>query len=89
MLVKKIIGIIIIGLNLGGVVFLIYGSVAYFLSNRQKKEKTPPAHPMQRQGKAPVSGNQNQTRMILEKEDDLLKDMDLSDLDDLDLDDFD
>ena len=87
MLLKNIIGIIIITLNAAGIIFLIYTSVTYFLSTRrQYKSKT--LRSGGNQQRTPSAKKEKFTEMILEKEDDLLQDMDLSDLDDLDLDDF-
>ena len=84
MLLRKIIGAIIILLNLAGVGFLLY-ILALMLRDKffPKKQiivvKPPPV-----KKKEPKIVNDD----IVPDEDDLLKDMDLSDLDDLNLDDF-
>ena len=84
MLLKKIIGIIIILLNIAGLGFLLY------MIGLKLKEKLSPK-------KQIVVAQQNSVKKkeqkiitddILSDEDDLLKEMDLSDLDNLDLDDF-
>ena len=87
MLLKKTIGIVIIVLNIGGLGFLLYmlGMMLkekYFIKEQQPLS-TEPSTPA-------VTKHETETMndTITPYEDDLLKDMDLSDLDDLDLDDF-
>lgn len=86
MLLKKTIGIIIILLNIGGIGFLLYRAGRMVKEKYFKKEPPPPIVE-----KTP-SVKEQETKIpsdnIVEDEDDLLKDMDLSDLDNLDLDDF-
>ncbi len=85
MLLKKTIGILIIVLNVAGLGFILY-MTGMMLKNKffpgkqlvAVKEKQQPK-------KKPVISNDN----IIAADDDLLKDMDLSDLDNLNLDDFD
>lgn len=86
MLFKKTIGILIILANIGGIGFLIYllvmAAKAWFLSRK------PPEDTMDMSAAEkprPKIANND----IVPDEDDLLKDMDLSDLDNLNLDDFD
>ncbi|MCF6248663.1 MAG: hypothetical protein L3J69_15090 [Desulfobacula sp.] len=84
MLLKKILGILILVLNVAGIGYLLYIG-AIFLWNEYFTTKAiiePPTEPVKR--KKPKIANDD----IILDEDDLLKDMDLSDLDDLDLDDF-
>jgi hypothetical protein len=85
-LIKNIVGTMIILLNMAGLGYLFFIGVAEFFENHDEKEQKnfntivkPPEHTDQ-----PVVIDEN----IIPDEDDLLKDMDLSDLDNLDLDDF-
>ncbi len=85
MLLKKILGILIIILNVGGIGFVIY-SVGMILKEKyfpeaQVEEKPKPV-PAQKSDLAIRNDD------IIPDEDDLLKDMDLSDLDNLNFDDF-
>jgi len=86
MLLRKTIGIIIILLNIGGIGFLLY-MAGLMLKEKYFKKETPPIIE-----EAPVAVKPKEPGItadtITEDEDDLLKDMDLSDLDNLDLDDF-
>ena len=86
MLIKNIVGTVIILLNMAGLGYLFFIGIAGFLENREENEQAnfknviePKKHMDQ-----PVVIDEN----IIPDEDDLLKDMDLSDLDNLDLDDF-
>lgn len=84
MLLKKIIGTIIIFLNIAGVGFLLY-LLAMMLRDKffpKKQIIAVQSTPVKK--KEPKIINDD----IVPDEDDLLKDMDLSDLDDLNLDDF-
>lgn len=85
MLLKKTIGILIILLNIGGIGFLIF-SVGMMLKEQLFPEETPenPSSPVPDQ-KSDLDISNND---IIPDEDDLLKDMDLSDLDNLNFDDF-
>ncbi len=84
MLLRNIIGIIIIVLNVAGLVFILYMSGImlknYFFSKKQtivvKKRST-------KKNKSDIANDD-----IIADDEDLLKDMDLSDLDTLNLDDF-
>jgi hypothetical protein len=85
MLIKNIVGILIILLNLAGVGFLLY-MLAITWKNKNfslKKNITVKENKTPVKKKRPKIVNDN----IINEEDDLLKDMDLSDLD-IDLDDF-
>jgi len=86
MLLKKTIGIIIILLNIGGIGFLLYRAGLMVKEKYFKKE--PPSPILEEIISAKEQGPTIPTDNIIEDEDDLLKDMDLSDLDNLDLDDF-
>ncbi len=86
MLIKNIVGAIIIILNMAGLGFLFYLSVVSRFSHTDTSESSG-FNNMSRTGPAdrqPVIIDED----IIPDEDDLLKDMDLSDLDSLDLDDF-
>jgi hypothetical protein len=90
MLYRKITGIIIICLNLGGICVLLY-MAALKLKNSlfSRQASAVPDLTGQKSDssrKQPVNVNNDD---IVPDEDDLLKDMDLSAFDDLDLDDFD
>ena len=84
MLLKKIIGILIILLNIAGLGFLLY------LASLVLKDKFFPRKQIIAVQKTPVKKKRPKiiNDDIIPDEDDLLKDMDLSDLDDLNLDDF-
>lgn len=86
MLLKKIIGILIIVLNIGGL-----GLLGYFLFNFIKEKLLEPHDPQEFSGENAVRKEKPKivNDDIIPDEDDLLKDMDLSDLDNLNLDDFD
>ncbi|MFH2058069.1 MAG: hypothetical protein ABIJ59_04120 [Pseudomonadota bacterium] len=85
MLLKKIIGILIIILNVGGIGFIIF-SLGMMLKEKfsleEKQAKEVNAVPAQKSD-LDISNDD-----IIPDEDDLLKDMDLSDLDNLNFDDF-
>ncbi len=84
MLIKKIFGTLIIVLNIAGLGFVLY-MVGLILKNKffpQKEIVVVQKNPDKK--KKPKIMNDD----ILPDEDDLLKDMDLSDLDNLNLDDF-
>jgi len=85
MLLKKTIGIIIILLNIGGLGFLLY--MAGLMVKEKYFKKEPPFPTVEKAPAAKEQGTKDPTDNIIEDEDDLLKDMDLSDLDNLDLDD--
>lgn len=86
MLLKKIIGIIIILLNIGGIGFIIF-SLGMMLKEKfsleEEQAKQAKAAPAKKK-ELDISNDD-----IVPEEDDLLKDMDLSDLDNLNFDDFD
>lgn len=89
MLLKKIIGIIIIFLNIAGFGFLLY-MLGMVLKDRFLKKKKiisvqqVPVKPKKSKKKPAIINDD-----IIPDEDDLLKDMDLSDLENLDFKDFD
>ncbi|MCK5837670.1 MAG: hypothetical protein KAH09_10420 [Desulfobacula sp.] len=84
MLLKKIIGITIILLNIAGFGFLLY-SVGMILRDKFLfKKQIIKVQPVSRKKKEPEIMNDD----IVPDEDDLLKDMNLSDLDNLKFDDF-
>ncbi|WP_319575582.1 hypothetical protein [uncultured Desulfobacter sp.] len=87
MLIKNIVGAIIICLNMAGLGYLFFIGIANFFKNYDAKEQE------KLNTIAETRINKGQLIVIDEDiipdEDDLLKDMDLSDLDGLDLDDFD
>ncbi|MCD4676389.1 MAG: hypothetical protein K8S18_10400 [Desulfobacula sp.] len=84
MLLKKIIGILIIVLNIAGFGFLLY------MAGLMLKDKFFPKKQIIAVQKTPVKKKEPEivNDDIIPDEDDLLKDMDLSDLDNLNLDDF-
>ena len=86
MLIKNIIGTLIILLNMAGVGYLFFIGIAGSFRDRDADEQK------EFNNAASTGINAGQPLLIDENiipdEDDLLKDMDLSDLDDLDLDDF-
>ncbi len=89
MLLKELIGIIIISLNIAGFGFLLYMLCMNLKDRFLQKKKTisvqqAPVKP-KKSKKAPAIVNDD----IIPDEDDLLKDMDLSDLENLDFKNFD
>lgn len=90
MLIKNILGTIIILLNMAGLGYLFFIGIAGFFRDHDKDEQEG-FNTVSRTGSNP-GHNARQPVVIDENsipdEDDLLKDMDLSDLDNLDLDDF-
>lgn len=90
MLIKNIVGTIIILLNMAGLGYLFFIGIAGFFKDHDKDEQEE-FNTVARTG-TNASYNAAQPVVIDEDsipdEDDLLKDMDLSDLDNLDLDDF-
>jgi hypothetical protein len=83
MLVKNIFGILILLFNSIGLGYLIYcGALAVLGKNASPKKTEPDIFPSEKKSALIVQED------IIGDEDDLLKDMDLSDLDDLNLDDF-
>lgn len=84
MLLKKIIGTIIILLNIAGLGFLLYLAGLMLKEKFFPKKQIIAVQQTRIKKKNPKILNDN----IIPDEDDLLKDMDLSDLDNLDLDDF-
>ena len=85
MLLKKILGVLILMLNFAGICYLLYLGALFAWNKYIPSAKTKKSAPKPMKKKKPVIANDD----IVLDEDDLLKDMDLSDLDDLDLDDFD
>ncbi len=88
MLLKKTIGIIIIALNLAGIGYLLVTGIMSFISSKRKKTGRLLKSRSAGSRKKPPGQPSTKITRQLEKEDDLLKDMDLSDLDNIDLDDF-
>jgi len=84
MLLKKIVGTIIILLNIAGLGFLLYMAGLMLKEKFFHKKQIIVVQKSPVRKKNPKILNDN----IIPDEDDLLKDMDLSDLDNLDLDDF-
>lgn len=85
MLIKNIVGAIIIILNMAALGYLFFIGITGFFNRHQRDEQNGFNAP----GKLPNAGQPVVIdEDIISDEDDLLKDMDLSDLDDLDLDDF-
>jgi hypothetical protein len=84
MLFKKIIGITIILLNIAGLGFLLYSAGMILRDKLLFKRQTINVQPVSGKKKDPEIVNDD----IIPDEDDLLKDMDLSDLDNLKFDDF-
>ncbi|MCD4722480.1 MAG: hypothetical protein K8S13_21875 [Desulfobacula sp.] len=84
MLLKKIIGILIILLNIAGFGFLLYMAGLMLKDRFFPKKQIIAVQQAKIKKKEPKIVNDD----IIPDEDDLLKDMDLSDLDDLNLDDF-
>ena len=84
MLLKKIIGILIVVLNIAGLGFLLYMAGVMLHEKFFPKKQIIAVQPPPDKKKEPKIVNDD----IVPDEDDLLKDMDLSDLDNLNLDDF-
>jgi len=88
-LIKNIVGAIIILLNMSGLGYLFFIEVTNFFGDHGPTGKQGNGHNL---AKTEINPGQRQSLVIDEAiipdEDDLLKDMDLSDLDRLDLDDF-
>lgn len=84
MLLKKTIGILIILVNIAGIGFLLYMAGLVLKDRFFPKKQIIAVQPTPVRKKEPKIVNDD----ILPDEDDLLKDMDLSDLDNLNLDDF-
>ena len=84
MLLKKIIGILIIFLNIAGLGFLLYMAGLKLKDTFFPKKQIVAVQQAVGKKKKPKIVNDD----IIPEDDDLLKDMDLSDLDDLNLDDF-
>jgi hypothetical protein len=86
MLFKKIIGILLILLNIGGIGFIIF-SIGMLLKDKFHQEELVAVEKSK-----PVPAQKSDLDIanddIIQDEDDLLKDMDLSDLDNLNFDDF-
>ena len=82
MLSKNIFGILILLFNAVGLGYCIYLGALSLFNIRSRKKNIPDALPEKK--KRPIIINDD----IIPDEDDLLKDMDLSDLDNLNLDDF-
>ena len=86
MLIIKIIGITILTLNIAGIGFIFFMLGMMLKDNLTAKKKIIAVkNSPQKKQKKPLISNDN----IIDKEDDLLKNMDLSDLDSLNLDDLD
>ncbi len=85
MLLKKIFGVLILVLNFAGICYLLYVGTVFIWNEYFVFEKSDDSAPKPNRKKKPKIENDD----IVIDEDDLLKDMDLSDLDDLDLEDFD
>jgi hypothetical protein len=85
MLVKNTFGILILIFNAIGLGYLLYLASLFLLKigSPQKKIKENPNSPAKRKKPQPIL-----EESVIPDEDDLLKDMDLSDLDNLNLDDF-
>ncbi|WDP88782.1 MAG: hypothetical protein HUN04_03145 [Desulfobacter sp.] len=86
MLAKNIVGIIILVLNIAGLGYMIYMAglflVNRFIPKEEVEEEVVTEAPVRKNEKVVIDED------IIPEEDDLLKDMDLSDLDNLNLDDF-
>lgn len=83
MLLKKIIGITIILLNIGGLGFLLFSFGMILKEKYFPDQAIDQSSPAGRKKDLDISNDD-----IIPDEDDLLKDMDLSDLDNLNFDDF-
>ncbi len=84
MLLKKIVGTLIIILNVAGLGFVLYMAGLFLKDKFFPKKEIVVVQKNSAKRKKPKIMNDD----ILPDEDDLLKDMDLSDLDNLDLEDF-
>ena len=86
MLTKKILGTIIIFLNMAGLGYLFFLGISEFFRDHDADEQERLNNVAKTENYAgqPIVIDED----IIPDEDDLLKDMDLSDLDSLDLDDF-
>jgi hypothetical protein len=84
MLLRKIIGIIIIVLNVAGLGFILYMAAIMLKNYFFSKKQTIAVKNRSTKKNRPDIANGD----ILTDEEDLLKDMDLSDIDTLNLDDF-
>lgn len=84
MVAKNIVGIAILFLNTAGLGYLIYRGILALVSTFSPEIEDPKT-PLPLEKKEPAIVNDQ----IISDEEDLLKDMDLSDLDDLDLKEFD
>ncbi len=84
MLLKKIIGILIIVLNIAGLGFILYMTGMMLKNKFFPGKQLVAVKDTRQQKKKPAIANDD----VIE-DDDLLKNMDLSDLDNLNLDDFD
>jgi len=85
MLLIKIIGILILTLNIAGIGFILYMGGMMLKNKIFPKKQIVAVQKTPKKKKKPVIANDN----IVADDDDLLKNMDLSDLDNLNLDDFD
>lgn len=85
MLLKKIIGTLIIVLNIAGIGFLLYMTGLMLKNKFFPSKQIIAVKKGQNKKEKPTITNDD----IIADDDDLLKNMDLSDLDDLNLDDFD
>jgi len=90
MLLKKIIGSLIIILNIAGLGFLLYMAGLMLKEKFFPKKQIIAVQQTRTKSQAKIKKKQPEIANdnILSEEDDLLKDMDLSDLDSLNLDDF-
>jgi len=84
MLVKNIFGIVILILNAAGVGFILFLGFQRIINHFFPKDEGPELDIEAPPPKKPLVINED----LIPDEDDLLKDMDLSDLDNLNLDDF-
>jgi hypothetical protein len=84
MLLRKIIGIIIIVLNVAGVGFILYMAGIMLKNHFFSKRQTIAVKNRSNKKNRPDNTNDD----VIADDEDLLKDMDLSDLDTLNLDDF-
>lgn len=88
MLIKNIVGAILILLNMAGLGYLFFVGIAGFFKDHDEQEE------FNTVAKTGINAGHNARQPVvidensIPDEDDLLKDMDLSDLDNLDLDDF-
>ncbi|MDD4272294.1 MAG: hypothetical protein PHG14_01030 [Desulfobacter postgatei] len=87
MLIKNIMGAIIILLNMAGLGYLFFLGISEFFADRDADDQ-------EGFNNVEKTGNNTDQPIVIDEEiipdeDDLLKDMDLSDLDSIDLNDFD